>query len=301
METLSPAQVIAPFGKINFWPQPDGSKRVRAYILVERPFEGAKTGVAIDGSASMRPAYGFATGLRGLLSSKHAGPNLVTPEARKMCAYLARTLDVDIQTAVIYWATGSGSQSTEIIGDLTEAQANSFDFTGPKQFGGGATALLPALRYFADRFATARWGMYVFITDGFIDDIKAVKQYTTQLAQSIGAGSRPPLKLVIIGVGDQVDERQMIELDDLDTGTSVDLWDHKIAKDMGQLAEIFAEVVDETVILADNGIVRDAKGNVVREWRDTGLPALLDFSLPAGAANAFVLEFGGQVFRQPLP
>jgi hypothetical protein len=81
----------------------------------------------------------------------------------------------------------------------------------------------------------------------------------------------------------------------------VDLWDHKIAKDMGQLAEIFAEVVDETVILADNGIVRDAKGNVVREWRDTGLPALLDFSLPAGAANAFVLEFGGQVFRQPLP
>ena len=301
METLAPSQVIAPFGKINVWRQADGSKKIRAYILVERPFEGAKAGVAIDGSASMRQAYGFPAGLAGLFSNKRSGPNLVTPEARKMCAYLAKSLDVDGQTAVIYWGTGAGSRGTEIIGDLTEAQANSFDFVGPKQFGGGATALLPALRYFVDRFASAKWGMYIFITDGAIDDIEEVKRYTVQLARNIESGSRPPLKFIVIGVGDQIDERQMIALDDLDTGTSQDLWDHKIAKEMGQLAEIFAEVVDETVILADNGIVRDAKGNAVKDYRDTGLPALLEFDLPAVAADAFTLEFGGQVVRQPLP
>ncbi len=111
METLSSSQVIAPFGKINIWRQPDNSKKVRAYILVERPFEGAKTGVAIDGSASMRSVYGFVTGWTGLLSSKRVGTNLVTPEARKMCAYLARSLDVDSKTAAIYWGTGSGGRT----------------------------------------------------------------------------------------------------------------------------------------------------------------------------------------------
>jgi hypothetical protein len=301
METLSPTQVIAPFAKINQWRQPDGTRRIRAYILIERPFEGAKTGVAIDGSASMRLAYGFAGGVLGLISSRRSGANLVNAEARKMCAYLARSLDVDGCTASIYWGTGRGSREYEVIGDLTEAQASTFDFGGPKHFGGGGTSLLPALRYFVERFAAAKWGMYVFITDGVIDDLEDVKKYTIQLARSIEAGDRQPLKLVMIGVGSQVDENQMVKLDDLDTGTNQDLWDHKIAKEMGQLAEIFAEVVDETVIVADHGVVRDAKGRTIRDFRDTGLPALLEFTLPTDASNAFSLEVGGRIIRQPLP
>jgi hypothetical protein len=70
---------------------------------------------------------------------------------------------------------------------------------------------------------------------------------------------------------------------------------------MGQLAEIFAEVVDETVIVADHGVVRDAKGRTIRDFRDTGLPALLEFTLPTDASNAFSLEVGGRIIRQPLP
>jgi hypothetical protein len=93
----------------------------------------------------------------------------------------------------------------------------------------------------------------------------------------------------------------MIELDDLDTGTNIDLWDHKIAKDMSSLAEIFTEVVDETIILAESGTIRDASGNLIKDYRDTGLPALLEFTLPSTAAGAFTLEFGGQIIRQPLP
>jgi hypothetical protein len=38
--------------------------------------------------------------------------------------------------------------------------------------------------------------------------------------------------LVLIGVGRDVSEYQMRELDDLDTGTDIDLWDHKIASEM---------------------------------------------------------------------
>lgn len=301
METLETSRVTAPFGKINLWRNPDGSVKVRSYVTIERPFENAKTGVAIDGSASMRPVYGFRPGLLGaLFSNRRNGANLVSAEARKMCTYLASRLDVDGRTAVVYWGTGPASEAVEFLGDLSETEIAACDFSGPRAFGGGATAILSAVRYFVERFAAARWGMYVFLTDGAIRDLDAVKQYTRHLARDIEAGKRSPLKLVMIGVGDQIDESQMIELDDLDTGTDIDLWDHKIAQSMTNLSEIFTEVVDETVILADTGVIRDARGGVVRDYRDTGLPALLEFELPAGAAGAFVLEYGGQIIRQSL-
>lgn len=300
METLAPSKVTAPFGKINIWRQPDGSKKVRAYVLVEGAFEGAKSGIAIDGSLSMKPAYGLSTGVLGFLVGKRAATNVVSVEARKMSSYLASHLDVDGKTAVIYWATGSGKNGIETVGDLTEAEATKYDFKGPARFG-TRTRLAPAVRYFVDRFGSARWGMYVFITDGVLDDLDAVKKYSIQLAREIEAGNRTPLKLVVIGVGPHVDEKQMVELDNLETGTAVDLWDHKIATEMSQLAEIFTEVVDETMILADSGVIRDELGAVVKDYRDTGVPALLEFSLPAKAAKAFTLEIGGQIIRQPLP
>jgi len=300
METLDSSQVVTPFGKINFWREPDGSKKVRAYIVIERPFEGAKSGIAIDGSASLRPAYGYSTKLLDLFSTSKGNPNLVSSEAKKICAYLAKHLDVEGTTKAIYWATNTGKDGLEVIGDLTESQAGSFDFKGPQKFG-SKTRLTPALKYFVELYKDAKWGMFIFITDGVLDDLNEVKSFTTQIAKMIESGTRNPLKLILIGVGPWVKEEQMIELDDLDTGTKVDLWDHKIAKEMGQLAELFTEVVDETVILADSGTIRDSKGNLAKEYRDTGLPALLEFKLPANAAEAFTLEFGGQIIRQPLP
>jgi len=301
MDTLTPNKVVSPFAKINIWREADGSKRVRAYILVERAFEQTKTGLAIDGSASMRPAYGFPTGFMGLWAKKQTRPNLVTPEARRLGGYLAAYLDVDGRASVIYWGTGSGSREIVDVGDMTEVDFGNRDFDGPKTFGGGATELLPAISHFVDRFSTAPMGIYVFVTDGVISDLKPVMDYTTLLAKRIEAGSRSPLKFVIIGVGDQVDETQMIALDNLDTGTSLDLWDHKLAKDMSEVAEIGVELVNEKVILAPNGVIRDAAGHVAKDYRDTGLPALLEFKLPANASSAFMLEFGGQVIRQPLP
>lgn len=300
METLSASKVVSPFGKIKIWAQVDGSKKIRAYIVLERPVEGAKTGVGIDGSASFFPAYGYDIGLRGLFSIRKTGPNLVSDQAQKVCKYLAQHVDVDSKTTAIYWATGSGNGGVNLIGELSDVEIGGYEFKGPKKFG-HRTKLTAAVKYFMERFTDAKWGIYIFITDGVIDDLKQVKQYSMQLAKSIADGKRNPFKLVIIGVGPGVQEQQMIELDDLDTGVDVDLWDHKIASEMDQLAEIFTEVVDDKMILAENGIIRDAKGKVIKEYRDTGLPALLEFELPQNASDAFTLEFGGQVIRQPLP
>ena len=296
METLPASQTVKPFGKINVWPQPDGSKQVRAYILMERVIEGAKTGIAIDGSASMRPAFGF-SGLRGFLFGSKTGVNQVSPEAQRMCAYLASKLDADGTTRAIYWATGDGSKIEEI-GDLTADQASKHDFVGPQGFG-GRTKLLPALTYLVESFETAPWGMYVFITDGALQDLDQVMQYTSQLAREIAAGQRNDLKLVMIGLGDRISETQMQKLDDLDTGTDIDLWDHKLAKEMQELAEIFAEVVDENTIIADRGLIRDSGGNIVADYRDKGVPALMTFALPPGETS-FTLEIAGQSVQQPI-
>lgn len=327
MHTLDPSLVVEPFGKVNYWNLDDGNKRVRVYFLMENPIEGAQTGVAIDGSGSMQAWFGKealrqvrqitpqderklrSMGLRsqqevlaamttlGIFAITPPGPNIVEEQARSMTEYLSK-FDADGGTTVIYWATSDGRQ-VEVIGDLTGPECPKASFPGPRNFG-NETHLLPAIKYFVERFADARWGMYVFITDGALNDLDAVKRYCTQLARDIAKGKRNDLKFVIIGVGDDVDEDQMEELDDLETGTDLDLWDHKIAKEMKQLAEIFAEVVSETVIIVPgDGLVKDASGNVVKDYRDKGLPALMWFDLPAGS-QWFTLEVGGQVVAQPL-
>jgi hypothetical protein len=327
MHTLDPKLVVEPFGKINYWDLPDGGKRVRVYFLMENPIEGAQTGVAIDGSGSMQANFGKEAlrqvrqitsqdqytlkrmGLRteqevlvamvslGIFQITPPGPNIVEEQARKMTEYLSK-FDADGGTTVIYWATGDGRQ-IDVVGDLTGPQCPTASFPGPKDFG-NETHLLPAIKYFVERFADARWGMYVFITDGALNDLDAVKRYCTQLARDIAKGKRNDLKFVLIGVGADIDEGQMEELDDLETGTDIDLWDHKIAREMKQLADIFAEVVSETVIIVlGDGVVKDAGGNIVKDYRDTGLPALMWFDLPPGS-HWFILEVGSQVVAQPL-
>jgi hypothetical protein len=248
----------------------------------------------------MRKLYGQDTG-GGVLSPIFAKPkveNIVTPVAQSLCAYLARKIDADGGTTCIYWATGNNGSQIEVVGDLTADQAEQHTFRGPRDFGTG-TQLLPAVRYFVERFKDAPWGFFVFVTDGELFDLDEVKRYSTQLAREVAVGKRRPVKFVLIGVGPDVNERQLEELDDLDTGTEVDLWDHKMAAEMRMLQEIFAEVVDRNARVAEGGRILDSNGKVIRDFRDTGLPALLRFVMPRGSTH-FVLEVNGQRIVQAL-
>jgi hypothetical protein len=155
------------------------------------------------------------------------------------------------------------------------------------------------VRYFVDRFADAPWGFYVFVTDGELHDLEAVKRYSRQLAHDVAARRRRPVKFVLIGVGANVNEEQMEELDDLDTGTDVDLWDHKIASEMRVLQEIFAEVVDRNARIADKARILDPQGKVIKDYSDTGLSAFLEFEAPSGA-DYFTLEVNGNKIHQGL-
>jgi hypothetical protein len=199
---------------------------------------------------------------------------------------------------VIYWAVGPGGSKVQVVGDLTADQAAKHTFGPPNDFGTG-TQLLPAARYFCERFKDAPWGFYVFITDGELHDLDEVKRYSVQLAKDVAAKRRRPVKFVLIGVGDGVNERQMEELDDLETGTDVDLWDHKIAKEMRQLHEIFAEVVDKNARIADKAKILDPQGKTVKDFSDTGLSAFIEFEIPS-SAEYFTLEVNGNRIHQGL-
>src|ERR1700722_4428575 len=299
MTQLKP--VVDPFGEVNVYPEGGGKVRVVATILMQPHKEGAQTVIALDGSGSMRKLYGLEGGgrvLSPLFGGQKKPENEITPVAQKLCTYLARKIDADGGTTCIYWAVGPGGGQIEVVGDLTADQAERHVFGPPRDFGTG-TQLLPAVKYFVERFKDAPWGFYVFVTDGELHDLDAGKDYSSRLAKEVSAGKRNPLKFVLIGVGADVNEAQMVELDDLDSGVDVDLWDHKLAAEMRMLEEIFAEVVDKNARIADNGRIRDPKGRVVRDFSDTGMPAFLEFEMPAGS-EYFTLEVNGSVIHQGL-
>ncbi|MBX9580179.1 MAG: hypothetical protein K2X87_07700 [Gemmataceae bacterium] len=332
-----PSTIVAPeFGEVNVRDTPAGREVVFTVLMEPQGVEaeGWQTGVALDASASMKNWYGrVLTGkvpkdvvaeyerngwvagrvedgrrvnvfrpeaYKDAVARGHLRftDNVVQGPAREFTAYLAGGLDADGGTTVIYWACGDGS-ATEVLGDFTADQCKTLAIAGPvaQPFGTG-TRLLPAVRYFCDRFRDAARGMYLFLTDGKLDDLADVKAFTAGLCRDIAAGRRNPVKCVLIGVGSDVDEGQMEELDDLESGTGVDVWDHKIHKEMRGLTEIFAEVVGENTVVAPTGVLYDAAGGVARRFAD-GVPARITATLPAGSPY-FELEVGGQRVRQPL-
>jgi hypothetical protein len=294
-------KAVDPFGEVNVHPGKQGGTHVIATILMKPHREGAQTGLALDGSGSMRKLYGMEDAgrvLSPIFAPPKKGANEITPVAQKLCSYLARNIDADGGTTCIYWAVGPGGSQIEVVGDLKADQAERHVFGPPRDLGTG-TQLLPAMRYFVERFKDAPWGFYAIVTDGELHDLDDVIAYSKRLAQDIKARRRNPVKFVLIGLGPDVNEYQMTELDDMDTGTDIDLWDHKLAAEMRVLEEIFAEVVEKNARIADNGRILDPQGRVIKDYTGVGLPAYLEFDVPAGAAY-FTLEVNGTRINQPL-
>ncbi|MBC7912095.1 MAG: VWA domain-containing protein, partial [Pyrinomonadaceae bacterium] len=79
------SKTVEPFGEVNVHKQPNGDIEIVATILMVPDIEGAKTGLALDASASMKKMYGVS----GIVASSIFGgasgfPNVVEPVARTM-------------------------------------------------------------------------------------------------------------------------------------------------------------------------------------------------------------------------
>ena len=297
--------------------------------------EGWRTGLALDASASMKRSYGRKVEARvdpkllvdyikqGRLRSylEDGEPirkiereafaeiqergyeinytaNILQPLVQDFTTYLAGSLDGTGKTSLIYWGCGNGDE-IQVLGEFDHASCQQLAITGPATFQlGKTTKLLPAIAYFVNQYSQAPQGIYIFLTDGRIDDLDQVKSYTRELALEIAVGKRNYLKLVLIGIGNDVDRYQLQELDDFETGLDIDIWDYKIANEMTSLSQIFAEVVNEHQVIADSGSIYDDQGNCVKSYTN-GLPAKVDF-LMRDDSQWFELEVGNQRIRQAV-
>lgn len=304
------AQLLQPideFGEVNVHRLADGSIQVIATILREPDIEGARAGLALDASASMKKAYGANVGLSPIFAKSAGVTNEVEPVARTMAQYLAR-FSCDNQAHLLYWACGADGSQIEPIGAVSSEDALKLRINGPKkQPWGRGTKLLPPLRYFVDIFRDAPWAICVFVTDGIIEDLAEVKEFSWQFAQQIAAGKRKFIKMVLLGVGEEVDEGQMEELDDMfndadltdPKGQPIDIWDHKLSSEMRSLTQIFAEVVSEKMIVARQGRILDSRGRTVKHYTD-GVPAILKFTLPADSTSFSLVLPGNEMLTQDI-
>ena len=238
---------------------------------------------------------------RGLMKELEE-PNEVESVCRKIIPMLAGQLDADGGTTVIQWALGPDGSGIKVLGDYTEQEAAWAVYPPPDaQDWGHGTRLMPAINYFMETFKDAPMGFYIFITDGRLDDFEEVKQFTIKLSHDIDEKKVNPVKLVLIGVGNEIDEQQLEDLDDLpDThDLPVDVWDHKIAKEMRSLMDIFTEMVDENKIVAPSAEIQDDSGKSIHHYTD-GLPAMLRFTLPATARGFRIMLPNGTCIGQRI-
>lgn len=295
---LPSTMVTKPFGRVNVRYLPDGHKAIRAWLSLKHAREQTQTGIAIEVSVRMAKHFGR----RGIVGQTRRRPlarrNLVALATQKMGSYLARRCDADRQTTVVCWGTGAG-KGVDLLGDLSAFQVEKHDFAGPQTFS-RRVCLLPAVQYFVDRFVDSPWGMYYFLTTGHIDDLAAVDEYSKGLASKICSGQRNPLKFILVGIGERLAKTVLIRLDNLKTGTPVDLWDYWIVKDVPSLFRIYPEMIDSYRIVGAKGIVRDSTGTVAADYSRSGIPSLLRFEIPE-AASGFALDMGGSVVSQRIP
>ena len=299
--------VAKPFGEVNVYKQKDGVINIVATILREPDFELARMGLALDGSASMKTIYGSGGGI-------FTSDNLVEPVARTMVKFLTNYSHTG-KVNVIYWACNPDGSKIEELGEFDSERIQNTAITGPKKLPWGrGTKLLPSVKYFVEKFKGESElgdikkpaGFCVFVTDGILEDLADVKQYCIQYAQEISQGKKPFMKFFLIGVGDEVDERQMNSLDDMfennpikDTGgQNIDLWDHQLASDMNQLEQVFKEMVSEDMIVIGSGRILNQAEKNCHEYSD-GVPALLKFTLPPGSTS-FTLESPKGSFTQDI-
>ena len=288
-----------PLADVNVLKQSDGSVKIVACFSPDPDLlvgEGeSRVVLALDASRSLKEMFGFGGAFGGT-------PNYVELVGRKLGEILSG-VSRHGEVAVVYWAIGPSGGDMEELGRFSTADVATAKINGPKtKKWGGGTQMLPAIKYICDVVAKGSdWTMGVVVTDGIIEDEDACMKYCMKVGQELASDKRGDLKLVLIGVGAEVDKGQLERFDDMFEGTKleddIDIWSHGIAASMQDESEItdvlFGELMSE-VEVAPSGRALDANGQEVATWTD-GLPGKVTFFLPKGNASFTIKTPGGDV------
>ncbi|MEA4925195.1 MAG: hypothetical protein VB084_07755 [Syntrophomonadaceae bacterium] len=230
---------------------------------------------------------------RGLVS---ASPNIMDYLGPEFIRYLSGQLDVDDETTLIFWGGDNGNQ-LEAYGNVKKDQPDELFIDGPPtMMFGKRSFLLPAFKYLTEQFAQAPMSMLVFISDGQIGDLSELKKYTTDLAREIMNNRHNLVKCILVGVGDEIRETTLLELEAVASATCIGIWDYMMVNDLREVLQIFTEVISSSQIVASSAKIYDDQGNEVKAYSG-GLPATVAFSMPS-TSRWFELEIGNQRTRQ---
>ena len=291
-----------PLADVNVLPQRDGSHEVVVCFMPDPVLlfgEGnSRAFLALDASASLRKMYGFGGPFGG-------DPNYMQAVARKLGATLT-SITRSGKVAALYWAVSPDGSKVEPIGEFDEADWQRAVINGPrKEKWGKSTRLLPAIQFCADKVAAGSdWTLGVIVTDGIIEDEADCINYCLRIGKEMALGRRKPIKLILIGIGEEVDKVQLERFDDMFEGTGInhDLWSHGLVASMEDEADILAvlygELMTEDTIVAPRGWVEDARGTQLRNFSD-GLPGKFRFDLPRGHTS-FVIRTPDRTITQDI-
>lgn len=282
-----------PLADVNVIPQKDGSHEIVVCFMPDPEMlvgEGnSKACLALDASLSLKKMYG---GQLGPFSTNE--PNYVEAVARKLGQLLCAATKSGKVNGV-YWAVSQDGSKVEDFGTHDEASWGSLSIAGPqREKWGRGTRILPVIKHIVDTVGKGSDLTFgVIITDGIIEDESDAVNFCLTIGREMEAGKRKPIKLILIGIGEEVDEGQLERFDDMfeGTGIGVDIWSHGLAASMKNeddiLGVLYGELIDEDTPITTSGRVESAKGKELISWSD-GMPGKFRFILPKGEKKFFI-------------
>lgn len=258
----------------------------------------SKAFLALDASFSIAEMYGKG----GTVFMPK--PNHVQAVGRKLGAILCDATTSG-KVAAAYWAVNFPGDRTEWIGEYDEGGWTSADLSGPKkEKWGRGTKLLPALKLAAEQIhKDSDWTMAVFITDGIIEDEQDCMDYCRQIGKNLVSGKMKAIKMILFGVGTEVDEGQLERFDDMFEGTDlegkVDLWSTSLISSIQDESDLidalYGELMTDETIVAPSGRVESGSGQELKTYDCSGQP--ISFSDGVVGKFRFFLPKGETVFH----
>ena len=299
-----------PLADVNVLPQDRNKNKIVVCVMPDpQDLVGereSRASIGIDASLSIKKWFGTP----GPFVSD---PNRMESVVRKLGEVLCGVTRKE-EVQLFYWALGTGEE-TEDIGTLTLKEIAEADVNGPKEHKWGkGTKLLPAIKEVVQGHQGGEvWMMGVILTDGIIEDEDECMEYCMGLGKWLKQNNEDKpeqeqvtIKLVLIGLGDDVNAEQLEGFDDMFEGTDleddIDLWSSGLVQNIRDEEDIigilFGELMSEEQIVAPSGKVFDDKGKVVEQFTD-GVPGKFSFLLPK-SSKSFTLQVGDKEVVQDL-
>lgn len=247
------------FGEVQHRLLDDGTRDVKLIIqpYTKLGFQLSRAALAIDGSKSIMPSF-----------AAHLPPMLRTNK-NAIHPVLQGLADNGLgEVAFTYWACRDDGRDIEPIGIMSKDGPATYTLGGPRLWGGGTQMTLIARNFWEPVFAeTTSPGVAAIVTDGdWIDeDHVQLEAPTAEMCAAIEFGERQLTKLVVSGLRLESNandleniQARFTSLDDCNSGTNVNVWNHKWLDEIADINGIFVEMVQDWPLVVGGHVELEA-------------------------------------------